>query len=80
MGLAITIALTSTACFIFRRAIARVQAKNFMTQQVNAIQRVLPDTLVTESYMAMVFERIGLVLWCIMALGSGMIAVNSALA
>jgi hypothetical protein len=51
-----------------------------MIRQVAVIRRVLPDTLVTERYMTTVFEQIGLAVWCVIALGSAIIAVDSALA
>lgn len=79
MELAMVIALIATLGLIFRRAIARLQAKSFITRQIAVIRRVLPDALVTERYMTKVFEQIGLAVWCILALGSAIIAVDSAL-
>ena len=79
MELALLIALIATTGLIFRRAIARLQAKSFMNRQIAVIRRVLPDTLATERHMTTVFEQIGLAVWCIMALGSAIIAVDSAL-
>jgi hypothetical protein len=75
--LALVIALIAMIGLIFRRAIARLQAKSFMARQIMVIRRVLPDTLVTERYMTTVFEQIGLAVWCIMALGSAIIAIES---
>jgi len=80
MELALLIALIATTGLIFRRAIARLQAKSFMTRQITVIRRVLPDTLVTERYMTTVFEQVGLAVWSIMVLGSVIIAVDSTLA
>jgi hypothetical protein len=80
MELALIIALIATIGLTCRRAIARLQAKSFMTRQVAVIRRVLPDTLPTERHMTMVFEQIGLAAWCIMAIGSIIIAVDSSFA
>jgi hypothetical protein len=80
MELALVIALVATIGLVFRRQIARLQARSFMIRQVAVIRRVLPDTLVTERYMTTVFEQIGLAVWCVIALGSAIIAVDSALA
>jgi hypothetical protein len=79
MELALVIALVATIGLVFRRAIARVQARSFMIRQVTVIRRVLPESLVTERYMTTVFEQIGLAVWCIMALGSAIIALDSTL-
>jgi len=79
MELALFIALLATTGLIFRRAIARLQARSFMTRQIAVIRRVLPDTLATERHMITVFEQIGLAVWGIMALGSAIIAIDSTL-
>ncbi|TLM88268.1 hypothetical protein [Pseudarthrobacter sp. NamE5] len=80
MELALIIALTAATGLVFRRSIARLQAKSFMIRQIAVIRRVLPDTLPTERHMTLVFEQIGLAVWCIMALGSVIIALDSAFA